>query len=796
MHGPAPAPSGIRCYAFASFVLDIHRRQLWRDRRRVPLSAKTFDVLLLLIVNRDHVVTKDDFFAQVWPDAVVLEANLVRQISMLRRALEERLEDHEFIVTIPGRGYQFVADVIELPALPDELPERTPMLPRSVEPDPQQDAEALRFHVEKEPSGDSGSPGAVELMPPGTSEPKPSRRQWLLVSAAMIVIAGIPLAWRLFAPDRMSLHGPTLRQLTFDAAFAREPSWSPDGQFIAYTSDKSGNADIWVQSVNDPTPRQVTTALAQDWQPHWSPTSDQIVFRSETEGGGLFIVSARGGTPTRLTDFGSTPKWSPDGTRILFSDANVRFGARRLFVIAGSGGMPTEVETTSMERFRSASMFASVHAAWDPDGRISIWGWLQESGWTFVTVDITTRTERVSVIRASVRDSIERLALRLGNFVWSHSGRDLYFEGRIGQTRTLWRVGIDPKTKEWISGPERLSIGTTDDIDLALSPDGTRLAFTAQSTQTRVWQLPLDREGAHLAGVPQPVTPGNAGELGVDISQDGRQLAYRALRGEREEIWAYSLDDHRERLLLASTTTRRTSPLWSPDGTRLIYTRHPSAARSTADYSLVILPARGGDEHEVETPRETYIQPRDWSQDGGTIVGNCGGDAAGPLGTCLVSFSEGRRAEVKLIAHDPSMNMFCQSFSPNQQWVSFLAVSAANPRLSRVHIVPVAGGPLTAVTDGLSYEDKPRWAPDGRTLYYLSDRSGSLNVWGRHIDPATGTPLGAAFQVTSYNSRRFRLSPQLTQMEMAISRDRLFLPISESTGAIWTLDDLQPPATR
>ena len=601
MHGPAPSPHGIRCYAFASFVLDIHKRQLWRDGHRVALTAKTFDVLVFLIANCNRVVTKDEFFSHVWADTAVLEANLVRQISLLRRALDERLDEHEFIVTIPGRGYQFVADVIELPALPDELAERSPTVPRSLELVPQ-DTGTPRLRTDEEPAGGSGPPATVERVPPVAVEPKRTRPKWLLVSAAAIVIAGIPLAWWLRAQDRRSPEGPALRQLTFDAAFPREASWSPDGQFIAYTSDKSGNADIWVQSVTDPTPRQVTTALAQDWQPHWSPVSDQIVFRSEMDGGGLFLVSAQGGTPTRLTNFGSTPKWSPDGTRILFSDANVRFGARRLFVIAASGGVPTEIDTNSMERFRSTSMFNWVQAAWDPEGRISIWGRIQDAGWTFATVDIMDGSERVSVIRDSVRKDIDRRALRLRNFVWSRSGRDLYFEGRVGQTNTLWRVGVDPATKEWVSGPERLSLGTTDDIDLALSPDGTRLAFTAQSTQTRVWQLPLDSDGAQLAGTPQPITPGNAGELGVDVSQDGRQLAYRALRGEREEIWAYSLDDHRERLLLASTTTRRTSPLWSPDGTQLIYTRHPSVVRSAADYSLVLLPALGGDEHEVETP--------------------------------------------------------------------------------------------------------------------------------------------------------------------------------------------------
>src|SRR5438552_1751908 len=102
-------PPDVRCYVFASFSLDVHRRLLWRDGQRVPLTAKTFDVLLLLIANRHRVVTKDEFFSHVWVDTVVLEANLVRQISLLRRAFGQRADGHDFIITIPGRGYQFVA---------------------------------------------------------------------------------------------------------------------------------------------------------------------------------------------------------------------------------------------------------------------------------------------------------------------------------------------------------------------------------------------------------------------------------------------------------------------------------------------------------------------------------------------------------------------------------------------------------------------------------------------------------------------------------------------------------------
>ena len=109
--------------------------------------------------------------------------------------------------------------------------------------------------------------------------------------------------------------------MTFDAGLQSEPAWSPDGRFIAYSSDKSGNFDIWVQPVGGGDAVQVTKSPAHDWQPDWSPDGNQIVFRSEREGGGLFVVPALGGRERKVSPFGYRPRWSPDGTKILFLTA-------------------------------------------------------------------------------------------------------------------------------------------------------------------------------------------------------------------------------------------------------------------------------------------------------------------------------------------------------------------------------------------------------------------------------------------------------------------------------------------
>jgi DNA-binding winged helix-turn-helix (wHTH) protein len=77
----------------------------------VPLTPKTFQILLVLVRHGKEIVTKDDLMKTVWPDTFVEEANLSRNIFMLRKALGETAQDHRYIVTVPGRGYRLAENV-------------------------------------------------------------------------------------------------------------------------------------------------------------------------------------------------------------------------------------------------------------------------------------------------------------------------------------------------------------------------------------------------------------------------------------------------------------------------------------------------------------------------------------------------------------------------------------------------------------------------------------------------------------------------------------------------------------
>jgi TolB-like protein/Tfp pilus assembly protein PilF len=104
-------------WEFDCYRVDFARRLLLRGAELVQLPAKALDTLLVLIQRRAEVVTKEDLIKAVWPDAFVEEGNLSQSIHVLRRALGESVEEHRYIVTVPGRGYRFVADVREIPEI-------------------------------------------------------------------------------------------------------------------------------------------------------------------------------------------------------------------------------------------------------------------------------------------------------------------------------------------------------------------------------------------------------------------------------------------------------------------------------------------------------------------------------------------------------------------------------------------------------------------------------------------------------------------------------------------------------
>ena len=428
-------------YAFGLFVVDAVRRTLRRDGRVVPITAKTFDVLLVLLEHRNSTVHKDELLSRVWSNTVVHENNLARQVSSLRRALGQGPDQHDYIVTIPGEGYRFVAVVEPLLDTSSKIPSDTSIPTGAIVADE---------------SGASTSSAAKPLSLRAAEAVRQHR--WLLPLGALVIALGGAVAASVVAQLRSRDQQPpprrALERVTYDeAALAREPAWSADGRSVVYVSNRAGSADLWKQDIGNPDPARLTTSEFDETQPAWSPDGRWIAFRSERDGGVLYVMDADAGAQRMVSPFGYEPRWSPDGAHILFKRSAVLPDLPNVYVVGLDGRPPRPLRPDILGRF------TTLQTAWHPDGRsVSIWGTIGRTERRFFTVPLSGDN---ATIPRSISGNVQRgLAdLSPGRFVWAPSRRYIYFEAATGEARNVWRVTIDPQTGKWVAGPEPLTTG-------------------------------------------------------------------------------------------------------------------------------------------------------------------------------------------------------------------------------------------------------------------------------------------------------------------------------------------------
>jgi serine/threonine protein kinase len=587
-----------------------------------------------------------------------------------------------------------------------------------------------------------------------------------------------------------------LTQLTFGSGLQGEPTWSPDGRFVAYSSDAGGNLDIWVQQVSGGNPVQITRSPAADWQPDWSPDGNSLVFRSERDGGGLFVVPALGGNERRISPFGFQPQWSADAAWVLFYNSNMQnvTAPPKIYVVDAKGGSPREILADVTGEFPGR-----LRVAWHPDGlRISLWGYHRQFGLSFWTVALEGGDPVRSEFSVQVAQQVKDAAVDLFEFRWAKDAKTLYFEGISKGVRNLWKVETDPSSLNWISGLERLTTGAGLDKDITLSPDGTKLAFSTRSERTMLSAIPFNALTAKVSGTGQSITPPGINALGHDVTRDGKKLAYILQRAEKREIWERSLAGGGEKLLFTADDFVATAPRWSLDGSRLAFARNnvPSPDRSQQytfnfEHSIELLNADGTGEQSLTSANSLQGWAWDWTSDGKYVLASSARQMPN-WGLYLFPVAAAPTAEdqARLIASQPEYDAFNGRFSPDERWVAFIAIKKTNVADGGIYVVPADGGEWVRITDSRYYADKPRWSLDGKTLYFLSNRSGFFNVWGVRLEANPLKPSGEAFQVTDFSSPSYTIPSNMTEIELALTADRLVVPIVEVSGNIWILDNV------
>jgi len=394
------------------------------------------------------------------------------------------------------------------------------------------------------------------------------------VGAFVVLLAAMSvMVWRSVsrAVDRPTASAPPagrrVSQLTFGAELEEWPAWSPDGKTLVYSAEKDGFKKLFTRDLASGEIRQLTEGRADEVQATWSPRGDRIAFVRASreagtlepddlfgnffEGGDIWEIDLGTGEMSRMIENAFSPAWSPDGSRIAFEAGWA--GPARIWIADERGRNARQITTDTSEAVEH------VEPSWSPDGSRLVFRRREKSKSDIQIIDLAS-AEVVVLTDDDYRDLNAR---------WAPDGGSIIFSSYRGGGQNVWRQPVDGAGRP--SAPaEQLTTGAGNDVQIALSPDGTRLCFTVLGINSDLWTLPVDARTGQPAGQPAPLVSTTREDSRGNWSPDGKVLAFNSDRLGDMNIWLRDLGDGAERQVTKGPGGDY-QPSWSPDGARIVF---------------------------------------------------------------------------------------------------------------------------------------------------------------------------------------------------------------------------------
>lgn len=731
-------PSG---YEFEGFRIDLSKRLLLRaDDETVPLMPKAFDTLLYLVEHPDKVLEKDLLLSEIWPDTIVEENNLTQYISVLRKALGEKPGEHRFIVTIPGRGYKFVARILEVRAhQSSEL--------SSLNHDQSVSYLNRRFDFERrgnvlavvdwiDPASKSAENWRADVeyaeAPANTFLSRFGKWQVLAIGTLTVIALSSLLGFWKLKSNQGDTDATSERTYTYltDGVEVVCPAISPDGKYIIYNSFDGDFSHMWLQQVGQSTRLEITQPTRKGiGEKTFSPDGQFIYFltREENEPISLYKMPVFGGVLTKvLDDLNSPVSFSPDGTEMTFGRLDGKTGESSIVVAKADGSEQRTIQTGNNNRFLR-------YPSWSPDGGFIAFGdqtvndGFGGSFWTLAAFSLD-RGETISL-------SPEKwgACYRMG---WTAGGEGIVFvgtkagEGLSTRRDQVWYLELASGKSTRISNEGfRHDLGGVTRDNAVLVHPFDRAA--------QLWSM--DANGDSRSAV--RLTSGRSdGRAGIAPLPDGR-IAYISRNDDRSELWVINLDGQ-GKTQISNEPPQIEELRATPDGKYFIFLSH----RDNTNH-IFRLDIDGSNLKQLTIGNDSTAGDPSISPDRTTIVYSAQ-KVGGKTWLQKLTIDGGHVTAITGTEFVPQT----PHFSPDGSLLSFVTND------NKVGVIPAEGGPPVRIFDTVKIPRinvGARWTPDGKSLAYIVHRNNVSNIW---LQPINGDPPQPLTNFTSGDIYNFAFS--------------------------------------
>ena len=583
-----------RHFKFGEFELDAAKRVLRRSGAPVALHSKTFDLLLALVESHGEVLTKDEMFERVWPGQFVEEGNLSVHIFNLRKIFGEQKNDHRFIVTVPGRGYSFVADVNGEPS--GELVIESHSLSRIV--------------IEEET--DEAIPEVLRPTSVAHARRFVRSRATFLALGTFLLLA--PLAIYLFSrwtgsqAPKPGFEKLDIKRLTTNGrvSFA---ALSPDGKMFAYALKELEQNSLWlglVEGGEDKVLRPSETGRYNDL--HFSADGNSVLFTfsgADSRESILYRMPTLGGAREKIRGRVASFDVSPDGDRYAFGRYSAETKTHQVIVARFDSADDTVIDLPGLRSLGSESI------SWSPDGktvafaatpenesdhqvfvveveaglprRVTTYGWKEviKTAWTSSADSLLLSAQEKHSNTSVSYSQIWHVALPGGEVrkLWSDlssyrsvldASEASFISVELRQMNNIW---VAPSND--LSKLKQVTFGTFGKYDGLWGLDWTangKIVFTSTDHQSQVISE-MDADGTNVR---QLTTPGYNDSL-VNASPDGRYIVFESTRAGGSDIWRMNADG--SDVVRLTSDGKSYQPVISPDA-RFVYYKSQQEASS------------------------------------------------------------------------------------------------------------------------------------------------------------------------------------------------------------------------